>query len=78
MIKNSAITLSYTATVTGLLMLLFPKFRSDVVFFWQNIKNGGTISFSMGFLTPDNFFIFFMGFCAICTFALLWWHHRPN
>jgi hypothetical protein len=79
MLRGYAITISYTAGITALLMLIFPKFRSDVELVWYNLNNGGSLGFSaLGWLNNGNFFPVFLGICGMCTGFLLWWHNRPN
>jgi hypothetical protein len=78
MIKGSAITITYTAGITALLMLIFPKFRDDLLLIWYNITNGGSLGFGKIFITPDNFFPIFLGLCGVGCGFLMWWHDRPN
>lgn len=78
MIKASAITFTYTAGITALLMLIFPKFRSDIELIWYNLNNGVGLGTVFGFINPDNFFPIFLGVCGVCCGGLLWWHNRPN
>jgi hypothetical protein len=78
MIKGSVITLTYTAGITALLMLIFPKFRDDLEQTWSNLIHTGTLGVSMSFINPNNFFVIFMGLCGIGCCGLLWWHNRPN
>jgi hypothetical protein len=78
MVKGSAITLTYTAGITALLMLIFPKFNDDLQLIWYNLSNGGTLGIAFSFINPDNFFPIFLGICGITTGGLLWWHNRPN
>jgi hypothetical protein len=78
MVKGSAITLTYTAGITALLMLIFPKFRDDIELIWYNLNNGGSLGFAIAFINPENFFPIFLGICGIATGGLMWWHSRPN
>jgi hypothetical protein len=78
MIKGSAITFTYTAGMTALLMLIFPKFRGDIELVWYNLRNGAGLGPVFGFINPDNFFPIFLAICGISCGGLLWWHNRPN
>jgi hypothetical protein len=78
MIKVSTITLTYIASITALLMIIFPKFRDDMGLIWFNLKNGGNLGFNLDFINTDNFFLIFLGLCGVATGGILWWHHRPN
>ncbi len=78
MFKGVAITATYTAGITALLMLIFPKFRSDIELIWYNMNNGGKVGLGLNWITPDNFFPIFLGLCGIGCGFLLWWHQRPN
>jgi hypothetical protein len=79
MLKGPAITVSYTAGITALLMLLFPKFRADIELIWYNLTNGGSLGLNLlGWVSNGNFFPAFLALCGMCTGFLLWWHNRPN
>jgi hypothetical protein len=78
MLRGTAITISYTAGITALLMLIFPKFKADLELMWYLLNNGGKLGFSLSWINSDNFFPIFLGFCGVAAGALLWWHHRPK
>jgi hypothetical protein len=78
MLKGSAITMTYTAGITALLMLIFPKFRDDVELVWYNIHNGAGLGITAHWLNSGNFFPLFLGLCGVGCGFLMWWHNRPN
>jgi hypothetical protein len=78
MIRSSAITLCYTAGITALLMLIFPKFNDDIKFMWYTLTNSGSLGLDPSFINSDNFFPIFLGICGIGTGFLMWWHDRPD